>query len=200
MSDLRQATESLLAALQRNKIPYAFGGSFASSVYGIARQTQDLDIVVALTLSDVPALHADLRPDFYIDEEDIRDALRRGRSFNAIHLATAFKFDFFVASRHPLGETELDRSSSHATDLLGGAPLTLRVVSPEDIILAKLLWYRDGGHSSSRQWNDLRNVMTMQFRNLDFSYLHEQASRLDILPLLVRLRDEVAPSPVTQGE
>lgn len=40
--------------------------------------------------------------------------------------------------------------------------MDIPVVSAEDIVLVKLLWYRAGGEVSERQWNDLTNLATVQ--------------------------------------
>jgi hypothetical protein len=190
MNDLRDAALQLVRALELLQIDYAIGGSFASSVHGIARATQDLDVVAAVTLSLAEPLADLLKDSFYADAGQIRDAIRQRRSFNVIHLATAFKIDLFPASSHPLGTQQISRRQYPKTALLGGDPLTLPVVSAEDILLAKLLWYQDGGRSSERQWNDLRNILKVQGDRLDRGYLQEWAAHLAVTGLLVRLLNE----------
>ena len=43
--------------------------------------------------------------------------------------------------------------------------------SPEDIIIAKLQWYRIGGFVSERQWLDVIGVINVQGDLLDKKYL-----------------------------
>jgi hypothetical protein len=50
-------------------------------------------------------------------------AIRGGLSFNLIHLDSGFKFDLFVAGRHPLGRDQLLHRRKVTTALLGGGPL-----------------------------------------------------------------------------
>ena len=57
------------------------------------------------------------------------------------------------------------------------------VTSAEDIILAKLCWYRDGGESSTRQWDDIIGVVSIS-RPLDAAYLQHWAARLGVTRLL----------------
>lgn len=83
-------------ALERIGIPYAVGGSFASSLYGIMRSALDVDIVADMKLEHIPALIAVLSKEFYADEEMMRDAIKRHRSFNLIHYETAFKVDISI--------------------------------------------------------------------------------------------------------
>jgi hypothetical protein len=58
------------------------------------------------------------------------------------------------------------------------------VCTPEDLILAKLLW---GRHSQSeKQWRDVLGVMKVQGETLDFSYLLHWAEQLGLLEKLGR--------------
>jgi len=197
MSSLRDAAAQLFDALDQLGIPYAVGGSLASSIHGYARSTQDVDLVVELTLPRVRELYSVLSPHFYVDDAAMADAIRRGASFNAIHLASGFKFDLFIASRHPLGHDQLAHCRKIQTALLGGDPLNVNVVSAEDIILAKLLWYRNGGEVSERQWNDLLNLEKAQRDRLDRNYLKVQAGRLGVGDLLRRLQEGMEPGSST---
>lgn len=45
MSSLREAAVTLFQILDRLGVIYALGGSFASSIHGVARATQDIDVV-----------------------------------------------------------------------------------------------------------------------------------------------------------
>jgi hypothetical protein len=104
MSSLREAAVELFGALDRLGIRYAVGGSFASSVHGVSRVTQDIDVVAALPAELVHELYVAISGRFYADEEVMLDAIRRGSAFNVIHLESGFKFDLFVAGRHPVGD------------------------------------------------------------------------------------------------
>jgi hypothetical protein len=187
MSSLRQAAISLFETLDELRIIYAVGGSFASSLHGVSRATQDLDIVIDLSEAQVAALFKALSPAFYVDQDSMMLAIRSGIAFNVIHFTSGLKIDLFVATRHPLGAEQLAHRRVEATALLGGEPIEVNVISPDDIVLAKLLWYRAGGDSSERQWNDLANLVAVQGGRLDRGYLEVQAKRLGIADLLKRL-------------
>ena len=64
------------------------------------------------------------------------------------------------------------------------------VTTAEDILLAKLRWYRDGGEVSERQWNDIGSVIAIN-PNLDWEYVNLWAARLGVTSLLERARAEV---------
>ncbi|HEU4411386.1 MAG TPA: hypothetical protein VFS43_39410 [Polyangiaceae bacterium] len=68
----------------------------------------------------------------------------------------------------------------------------LWVKSPEDTILRKLLWYRDGGEVSEKQWRDVIAVLRLRGQQLEEAYLRQWASRLGIVRLLARARASAA--------
>jgi hypothetical protein len=191
MGDLGGAFRRLVEAIERNGIPYMVGGSLASSIHGIHRYTNDIDIVAQFTHNQIFLLAKDLSADFYADGEAMLDALKRGRSFNVIHLASSYKFDFFPATNDPYSHVQLERRK--VEDVVLGPDDVIRcpVATPEDIILAKLMWYRLGGEQSDSQWNDLRGVRSVQSPNLDLDYLHKWADHLKVRDLLERLMNEV---------
>src|SRR5690606_13892879 len=133
------------------------GGSLASSVYGIPRATQDVDLVAKMNAAHAEPLARLLRSDFYVDVDMILDAVRRRASFNVIHLATMFKADVFVMKGDSWSREEMQRA--RAEELTGPqGPLTIRFASPEDTLLHKLVWYRLGNEISDRQWGDILGV------------------------------------------
>ena len=62
--------------------------------------------------------------------------------------------------------------------------------SPEDLVLQKLNWYREGGGVSDRQWRDVIGVIKTQGSRLDLVYLHLWAGRKGLADLLVRALSE----------
>ncbi len=178
-----QPLRILTSALERLRIPHLIGGSVASSALGVLRATMDVDLLVRLPPAAVGRLVEALGPDWYADPDAIREALALDRPFNVIHSATGEKFDFFpaVAEFH---DEELRRAS--VMDLqLGEEILRLPVASLEDIILAKLQWYRTGGEVSERQWSDVQNLLTLN-PQIDRKYLAMWSERLGVRDLLTR--------------
>ena len=187
MSSLREGAVTFFQTLDRLGIIYAVGGSLASSLHGVARATQDIDVVIDLHADQVEEFCQALALQFYLDENAILGAVRQGYSFNVIHFESGLKIDLFVASRNPLGSDQLAHRKLESTALLGGEPIEVSVISAEDILLAKLLWYQEGGNISERQWNDLQNLVLVQGARLDRQYLDLQAKRFGVSHLLVRL-------------
>ena len=95
-SESTRLTLLVTQALEQIGIPYAVGGSLASSVHGVMRSTLDVDIVADMRLEHIQALVAALSKEFYADDEMMKDAIERHSSFNLIHYETAFKVDIFI--------------------------------------------------------------------------------------------------------
>jgi hypothetical protein len=57
----------------------------------------------------------------------------------------------------------------------------------EDTVLAKLDWYRLGGETSERQWQDVVGIVKVQGNRLDWVYMRQQARGLEVDDLLERL-------------
>ncbi len=177
----------VIQVLEDLGIRYQVGGSFASSIHGTPRQTQDIDLVIDLPVGSIVPFVRRLSGSFYVDQESVRSAVRRKASFNLIHLDTAFKVDCFQIGDGAFDAAELDRS---ITVTLAAENRTIQAKSPEDILLRKLLWYRDGGQVSSTQWQDVRGLVRTQGERLDLDYLDRWATELGLRELLAKVLSE----------
>ncbi|MBK6900646.1 MAG: nucleotidyl transferase AbiEii/AbiGii toxin family protein [bacterium] len=170
-------------------IRYLVGGSLASSLYGIPRATQDVDLVADLELSHVDGLSAALSGGFYADAVMIRDAVDRHESFNVVDLETMFKADIFVARGDPWSCEEMARARPEQIDVPGGA-VSINFASPEDTLLHKMVWYKLGNQTSERQWRDIVGVVKVQGASLEVAYLERWAPTLGVSDLLLRALKE----------
>jgi hypothetical protein len=134
-------------------IRYFVAGSLASSLYGIPRATQDVDLVADIGPPHVEHLMSALAGEFYIDAGMIRDAIRGRASFNVIHLATMFKADIFITGDDVWSREEMSRARTEEFDTSAGK-VAIRFASAEDTVLRKLVWYKLGDCVSDRQWGD----------------------------------------------
>ncbi|MBN1402830.1 MAG: hypothetical protein JXA74_18450 [Anaerolineae bacterium] len=175
-------------ALEQLGIRYAVGGSLASSLHGMMRSTLDVDIVADMRLEHIAPLVAALSKEFYADEEMMRRAIDHHRNFNLIHYETAFKVDIFIRKPRPFDRMELER---RRTAIIATEPEeSVYLVSPEDIVLAKLEWYRLGGEISDQQWRDVLGVLKVRAGELDLDYLRTWAGELHVGDLLERALKE----------
>ena len=174
--------------LEQIGIPYAVGGSLASSLHGVMRSTLDVDIVADMKMEHIPPLIAALSKEFYADDEMMKDAIEHHSSFNLIHYETAFKVDIFIRKTRAFDGMQLERRQ---TSVIATNPEeSIYVTSPEDTILAKLEWYRMGGEMSDRQWRDILGVLKTRAGELDLVYLRKWANELKVTDLLERALKE----------
>lgn len=181
--DLLVAIEPVVEAFEKLGIHYFIGGSVASSAYGIARSTMDVDMISDLKTKHVQSLVRMLESSYYIDADMILDAIRRCSSFNIIHLDTMLKIDVFIIKYAPYNIEALKRRRKDILDEDHRA-IEFFLASPEDIILSKLVWFLSGGGVSDRQWSDVLGVLKVQKDSLDKEYLKHWASHLEVKDLL----------------
>lgn len=185
ISDPIRVVKKVTDVLDELGIRYLIGGSLASSLHGVPRATQDVDIVADFSESQIEKLNILLSNSFFIDIEMVKDAIRRRSSFNIIDKEDFFKIDFFVQKEDDLSVTEMDRRVLY--HLAESDNQAIYICSPEDIIAQKLSWYRLGGGVSERQWNDALNVVKVQKGRLDGKYLHEVCRKRRVSDLLEKL-------------
>jgi hypothetical protein len=183
-----RAVGELISVLHELGIRYYAGGSVASSIHGVPRYTRDIDLVADVKPEQTDLLAAKLNTDFYADAGQMREAIRFGRAFNAIHFATGFKIDIFPLGKDAFHAGELARSEKRVWEVDPAGRVELQVSSAEDTILEKLAWYKRGGQVSGQQWSDVLGIATT--RQLDREYLRAWAPRLLVSDLLERLFGE----------
>jgi hypothetical protein len=189
-ADVIQQVRAVTSILNDLGIPYAIGGSLASSVHGYSRYTFDAD----LTVEPFPGREQEFvsrfpAAEYYADEAMVRDAVARRSTFNILHLRTSFKTDLFVRKDRPFEVAMFGRR--FPAPVFGPTEGLFEVITPEDTVLLKLEWYRIGGEISDRQWNDILGVMRTQAGRLDDAYLDHWAADIGVKDLLDRIRGEV---------
>jgi hypothetical protein len=129
------AVASLVAgALTRLGISYVIGGSFASSVHGEPRSTNDVDMVADLRQSDIDTFLGTIGAECYVSRDAVAEAVRLGGAFNIIHMPTAVKVDVFIAGFDAFDRERLARRIPVSFSS-GAEQSTLFVDTAEDTIL-----------------------------------------------------------------
>lgn len=183
-----QITQRIAQEFEDLKIRYYVGGSLASSLHGIPRATQDVDIIADIAFHHIPELVSALEAEFYIDGDMIKEAIQRRKSFNLIHYETMFKVDIFIPKLDIAAQEEMERRQQYQVS--DSPQQLLYLASAEDIILNKLKWFQMGGGVSERQWNDILGVLQIQHTKLDRSYLERSAQQRGIADLLQKVFNE----------
>lgn len=177
--------KKVVTVLNSVAIDYMITGSIASSLQGEPRTTHDIDIVILITNKAITQLiQAFTSPEYFLDQDTIREAVDNQTMFNLIDLTDGDKVDFWILSDEPFDRSRFSRKYSES--FLG---VELLVSRPEDTILAKLRWAKLSG-GSEKQFIDALRVYEVQYKVLDLSYLNEWVSRLELEDLWERLQKE----------
>lgn len=184
-----EVTIQVTQVLEKLNIPYLISGSLASALYGMVRTTQDSDIVAEMQLEHLQPFVTALQDEFYMDDEMIAESIQHHSSFNIIHRESMFKVDIFIPRPCPFLQSQLARAQKQT--FFFESEVSAKFSSPEDIILAKLEWYRLGGEVSERQWRDILGVLKTRADELDLDYLRKWANELNVNDLLERALKEM---------
>lgn len=171
--------------LRELRIPYIVTGSVASSYWGEARLTHDIDVVVQLDASRVRTLLESFPlPEFYASEEAALDAVRHGGQFNILHPTSGLKVDVMIAR-----DTDFDASRFARAREVFPSEHPLVFAAPEDVILKKLEYYAEGG--SDKHVRDIASICRIRAGELDEAYITRWASKLGLSDVWTKVRDRV---------
>ncbi len=168
------------------KIPYYIGGAVASIIHGEERFTKDADLVIRILPVHIKKFVKAFESDFVVSEDVVQDSLTRRYAFNIIHIDTAYKIDLYPIADDD--EMEITAFTRRLRVDIGAGEIWM--ATAEDVVLAKLHWFRKGGEVSVKQWRDVLGVLKVQGNNLDFAYLEPMAVRFGLADLLGRARDD----------
>ncbi len=167
-----------VSPLERAGMRYAVTGSVASSAYGEARLSNDVDIVVDVEPSNATAFEACFpSTDFYCPPEEVIavEARRSHRGhFNVIHHDSGFKADIYPKGSDTIQEWAL--TSARRLDVDGTA---ISIAPPEYVIVRKLEYYREGG--SHKHVDDIANIVRTQGELVDSALIEKYAARLGLV-------------------
>lgn len=152
----------LVNYFDQNQISYMLSGSVAMSLYTLPRFTRDFDFVVHLKPADVKCLAGYFKDGYYCDEDSVRDAILNKTMFNIIDHESGYKADFIILKNEPYRITEFERRR-----LIDFLDMKIYVVSPEDLLLSKIIWAQES--QSSIQFDDIRLLSSLD--TLDREYI-----------------------------
>lgn len=160
---------------ERLGVRYLVTGSTATIAYGEPRFTNDIDVVVELPAARIEALLAAFPAvEFYVSRSAVEAAVSRKQQFNIIHPGSGLKVDVIVAS-----DSEFDRERFGRARQLPVLPdRSVSFASPEDVILKKMEYFREGG--SEKHLRDIAGVLQVQGTRVDYGYISAWAARLGL--------------------
>ena len=150
-------------------------GSYASSLQGEPRLTHDIDLVVVIPPGAVDKFSGHFpAPEFHLDEDQMKAAVREHTMFRVLHVPEGDKVDFWMLTSDPFDDSRFSRKIRER--VLG---MDLVVSAPEDTILAKLRWAKLSG-GSEKQYRDALRVYELQNEALDIEYIREWVRKLGV--------------------
>jgi len=183
MTEQNDFLKRLIDALNDAGVPYMLSGSMCSSFHGRPRATNDVDIVIAPTETQLERFAQSLGNDYYLSLDAVRDAFKRNSMFNVIDIESGWKADFVIRKKRPFSSEEFKRRRK--VNITG---LDIWVVSPEDMVLTKLEWSK--GEVTGNQFQDALGIAVVQWDVLDKDYLLRWAKELQVDSLLKQLLDQ----------
>jgi hypothetical protein len=175
----------VIQTLEKLGIDYVIIGAFAGTSYDITRTTYDVDIVVHLQDHQIEPLAAVyLSPRFYADPEQMRSSIHWGMMFNIIDSTAGDKVDLIPLTMKPGYEFALAARIRRNIRTASGATFPAGFARPEDMIVGKLMAWREGG--SAKHETDIRDMLIAVRLGedaeisamFDFAYVDEWAQSL----------------------
>jgi len=189
--DLRSFNRRLIETLEKLDVAYAIGGSVAAMAYSEPRLTIDIDIVLDVQVEQLKRVVGEVsRWQIYISplETILETNIPYGLPFNVIDGSIGAKADFYVAKNTGLDVSAMARRRRLAWDKESGAEAWF--LSPEDVILYKLHYYRMGGEVSQKHPIDIAKMLTLIGSELEVAYIERWAAKIGVADLWQALWDE----------
>ena len=181
----------LIALLESHDIAYAVGGSVAAMAYSEPRYTIDVDLMVALSLPDLEALIGEIeRQGLYVDpfETVLEFNLPAVLPISIVDARHGMKADVYVARSTGLDVSAMQRRQRRV--LYASPELEAWFLSPEDVILYKLDYFRQSDGHSTKHPADIGKMLAVSGRKLDLAYMTAWATKLGVLPMWQALWSE----------
>jgi len=168
---------------EKHGLRYFVTGAVAAIAYGEPRLTNDIDIVADIRDEDIPRLKSCYpEAEFYFDEDSARRAVKARSQFNIIHPGSGLKIDVMVSRGDAFDRSRFRR----ARRLKPVEDMEIDFASPEDVILKKMVFYKEG--ESAKHLRDIAGILKISGDTIDFSYLEEWVEHLDLKDVWLAFR------------
>lgn len=159
----------------KHGIRYFVTGAVAAIAYGEPRLTNDIDIVADIDEDQIHGLKGCYPADeFYFDEESARRAVRTRSQFNIIHPGSGLKIDVMITQGDEFDQGRFRR----ARRLKPLEDTDVDFASPEDVVIKKLDFYRQGG--SDKHLRDIAGILKISADAIDSAYIEAWARKLGL--------------------
>lgn len=191
--DQRDFNRRLIATLEALGVTYAIGGSVAAMMYSEPRLTIDVDLMVSAPLSQLNQLVREIQGwQVYITpfEAIVETSLPYGLPFNIIDGTIGTKADIYIVKNTGLDVSAMARRRRLVWDRDAERGTAAWFLSPEDVILYKLSYYRQGGEVAQKHPTDIAKMLNVMGSQIDLAYISQWATEIGVADLWQALWDE----------
>ncbi|MFH1453507.1 MAG: DUF6036 family nucleotidyltransferase [Armatimonadota bacterium] len=161
-----ETLEWICRKLETSDIPYMITGGSAVGFWGYIRTTMDIDIIIQIQSKKVEQFLKGLENEAYINIDEAEKSIRDKKMFNIILNKSCFKIDII-----PLNEKdEYEKEKFKNKVKINFQSKEIFIISPEDLIISKLIWNRLSG-GSERQLKDCESIYKLNSENLNLDYI-----------------------------
>ncbi len=177
-----QATAHVVRLLEEIGIQYMLVGAISSNAYGIARATNDADIVAAFDAGSLVELVRRLGPEFRLDRqmqiETITGSVRNVLTF----VPTSFAVELF---RLNADEHHQQRFARRRRQWISELQREAWIPTAEDVVIQKLRWGR------RKDLDDVQNVIAVSGHRFDWDYINAWTTKHGTHELLNEIRASI---------
>ncbi|MEW6356766.1 MAG: DUF6036 family nucleotidyltransferase [Planctomycetota bacterium] len=179
-----EAVAAMLDVLRDLDVPHMVVGSLASNYHGVPRSTQDADLVAQLGDTSIRDVARCLGEHFRLQPQMAFETVTATTRYVFELLDAPFSIEIFSLSDDSYDRTRFGRRQ----------PATIEgrqtfVLTAEDVIITKLRWAGQGDRRKDEE--DVRNVIAVQHKRIDWGYVVEWCERHGTGNLLKRIRRSV---------
>jgi hypothetical protein len=173
--------------LNENAVPYMLVGSLATNVYCVPRSTEDGDVVVQTSVTEVARQISRWRADFQFDPQLTFESVTATTKVVLRTTGHAFEVELFQLSNDEHDQARFSRRIQVRT-----MDRKVWIASLEDMIITKLRWSQHAGRE--KDISDARNLIGVQGDFVDWTYVEQWCDRHGTRQLLHQLRSEAGAS------
>ncbi len=182
--DQFELIKNMVDAFESLNINYFITGSIASIFYGEPRFTNDIDIVAEVETGHVNELLKLFSvKDYYLSADAIHGAIKSKQMFNIIHPASGLKVDVMISKNSDFDQSRFSRIRKCLTV----KETKVNFSSPEDVIIMKMKYYKDGG--SEKHLRDITGMLKISKEIIDINYIEKWVNNLNLNEIWKGIQD-----------
>lgn len=165
MTSQEETLLSLAGLLEQHQIDYMIIGGIANAVWGEPRATLDIDVTISADTSDSLRISTLLESDFRVLVSDPRSFVEETRVL-PLESPSGVRVDLIF------GLLPFEREAVARARSVEVAGREIRICTPEDLILLKIISRRD------RDLADVQGIVKRRLPELDLDYLEPRIEEL----------------------